>query len=109
MKKLLNILFVMFFAFTLVSCGTDGGDTNGGGTNNGGSGDKVIVQLWHGNGADKNNLYNEMAETFEAKYPNVDIQLTAEGSYDNLLDKVKKYFEYYQKYKNDELDLNNLF
>ena len=96
MKKLLNILFVMFFAFALVSC--DGGDPstggNGGGNDNpGGSGEKVVVQFWHGNGANIQSIIDEMITSFEAKYTNVDIQQTSEGSYDNLLDKVKKYIQ----------------
>lgn len=95
MKKLLNILFVMFFAFVLVSCtqppqGEQPGEQPG---EKPGSGDKVVVQFWHGNGANIQNIIEDMITSFEAKYPNVDIQQTSEGSYDNLLDKVKKYIQ----------------
>ena len=93
MKKLLNVLFVMVFAFALVSCGTtpggNGGNNNGGNNNE----EKIVVQFWHGNGANIQNIIEEMIVSFEAKYPNVDIQQTSEGSYDNLLDKVKKYIQ----------------
>lgn len=86
MKKLLNVLFVMIFALTLVSCG---GGNNGG--SNSGSGDKIVVQFWHGNGQAIQNVIEEMITSFEKKYPNVDVQQTSESSYDNLLDKVKKF------------------
>lgn len=94
MKKLLNILFVMFFAFVLVSCtqppqGEKPSVTPG----EPGSDDKVVVQFWHGNGTNIQNIIEDMITSFEAKYPNVDIQQTSEGSYDNLLDKVKKYIQ----------------
>ena len=92
MKKLLNVLFVMVFAFTLVSCG---GTTGGSGTGNGGnnSGDQIVVKFWHANGQAIQQTIQQMIDSFEAEHPNVTVEQTSAGNYDQLLSNVKDYIQ----------------
>lgn len=80
MKKFLSFLLVLFFGFTLVACDQPGGNPDDG---------KIQVTFWHAMGQANQVLIDKMIESFEAKYPNVNVEQYSQGGYDDLLDKVK--------------------
>lgn len=78
MKKFLSFLFVLFFGFTLAACT---GPTQDDG--------KIQVTFWHAMGQSNQVLIQKMIDSFEAKYPNVNVEQYNQGGYDDLLEKVK--------------------
>ena len=86
MKKFLSALFIFVFLFTVVSCGEmPGGNPN----QPGGKDDKIVVTFWHAMGQENQVIIESMIESFEEKYPEVDVQQANQGGYPDLLGKIK--------------------
>lgn len=78
MKKFLCSLVAIFAIILLVGC-------NGSSENN----DKIEIIFWHAMGQDKSSTIQQMADSFEEKYPNVKINHSSQGNYTALLQKIK--------------------
>ena len=93
MKKLLAVLSIFAFVFGLASCGGENTqetkpanlDENGVPTEN------VTVVFWHTMGKENQIILDGWIEEFTAMYPNIKIEHAAQGGYDDINDKIKKY------------------
>ena len=105
-KKLLSVLLVLSLALGLVACGgkdnnTDNGTNNSGvsdnteNTNNAGdntakvfSNFDVTITFYHTMGSNLQTVLNLYIEEFNKLYPNIHIESTAVGSYDDVRDQI---------------------
>ena len=114
-KKLLSVLLVLSLALGLVACGGKDNNTNNGTNNSGESGNTennnagdntakvysnfdvpetgydgsdVTITFYHTMGSNLQTVLNLYIEEFNKLYPNIHIESTAVGSYDDVRDQI---------------------
>ena len=103
MKKFITVLMSIVLVFSLVACGTSGGDSGKGDVANPDTVDlqklaadydgQITVTLWGKDSigdseTSRGYLFNKMAEEYAAKFKNVTINYVFQGSYEEVAEKI---------------------